>query len=92
MYEDGLYISHGSGNRVLAVVRDDGGDTLWIRNFDTIDSALGIMGENILAESDRSVIEQELARHKGYFLAAPERPEGGYKKIGFLRYSHAATA
>jgi hypothetical protein len=47
------------------------------------------MEDNILAESDRSEIEQELARHKGYFLATPERPEDGYKEIAFLRYSLA---
>ena len=65
----------------------DGGETLWIRNFATVDSALNIMEDNILAESDRSEIEQELARHKGYFLATPERPEDGYKEIAFLRYT-----
>lgn len=67
MYEDGLYISHGPENRALAVIREDGGKTLWVRNFATADSALDIMEDNILAESDRSEIEQELARHKGYF-------------------------
>ena len=87
-----LYISHGPANRALAVIREDRGDTLRIRNFETINSALDIMEENILAESDRSVIEQELARRKGYFLTAPERPEDGYKEIGFLRYSLATTA
>ncbi len=92
MYKDGLYISHGPENRALAVVRENGGVTLWIRNFEMIKSALDIMEESILAESDRSVIEQELARRKGYFTIAPERPEGGYKEIGFLRYSLATTA
>jgi hypothetical protein len=29
MYEDGLYISHGPENRALAVIREDGGKTLW---------------------------------------------------------------
>lgn len=92
MYQDGLYLSHSPENHVLAVIRENGGDTLWIRNFETISSALDIMEENILAESDLSVIEQELARRKGYFLVAPERPEDGYKEIGFLRYFLAATA
>jgi hypothetical protein len=87
MYEDGLYISHGPENRALAVIREDGGETLWIRNFATINSALDIMEDNILAKSDRSAIEQELARHKGYFLENPERPEDGYKEIAFLRYT-----
>jgi hypothetical protein len=87
MYEDGLYICHGPENRALAVIREDGGKTLWIRNFATVDSALDIMEDNILAESDRLEIEQELARHKGYFLATPERPEDGYKEIAFLRYT-----
>jgi hypothetical protein len=50
------------------------------------------MEENILAESDRSEIEQELARHEGYFLATLERPEDGYKEIAFLRYSLDQTA
>ena len=87
MYKDGLYISHGPENTALAVIRENGGNTLWIRNFATVDSALDIMEDNILAESDRSEIEQELARHKGYFLATPERPEDGYKEIAFLRYT-----
>lgn len=87
MYEDGLYISHGPKNGALAVIREDGGNTLWIRNFATVDYALSIMEENILAESDRSEIEQELSRRKGYFLATPERPEDGYKEIAFRRYT-----
>ena len=47
MYEDGLYISHGPKNSALAVVREDGGNTLWIRNFATVDYALNIMEENM---------------------------------------------
>jgi hypothetical protein len=37
MYEDGLYISHGPKNSALVVIREDGGNTLWIRNFATVD-------------------------------------------------------
>jgi hypothetical protein len=87
MHEDGLYISHGPMNSALAVIREDGGNSLWVRNFATVDYALNIMEENILAESDRSEIEQELARCKGYFLATLERPEDGYKEIAFRRYT-----
>lgn len=47
MYEDGLYISHGPKNSALAVIREDGGNTLWIRNFATVDYALNIMEENM---------------------------------------------
>jgi hypothetical protein len=89
MYEDGLYISHGPENRALAVIREDGGETLWIRNFATTESALNIMMDDniILAESDRSEIEQQLARQKGYFSATPKRPKDGYKEIDFWRYT-----
>jgi hypothetical protein len=79
MYEDGLYISHGPENYALAVIREDNGQTLWIRNFATAESALDIMEDNILAEVDRSEIEQELNRRKGYFSAKLQRPEDGYK-------------
>ena len=75
--------------KLLLPPRQSRGNSRDIRNFATVDSALDIMEDNILAESDRSEIEQELARHKGYFLATPERPEDGYKEIAFLRYSLA---
>jgi hypothetical protein len=87
MYEDGLYISHGPENRALAVIREDNGETLWIRNFATEKYALDIMEDNILADLDPAEIEQELSRGKGYFSAEIQRPEDGYKEIAFQRYT-----
>ncbi|MBB6143061.1 hypothetical protein HNQ77_001005 [Silvibacterium bohemicum] len=91
MYEDGLYISHGPENHALAVIREDNGQTLWIRNFATAESALDIMKDNILAELDRPEIEQELNRRKGHFSAELQRPEDGYKEVAFQRYTRQSV-
>jgi len=91
MYEDGLYISHGPENHALAVIREDNSQTLWIRNFATAESALDIMEDNILAELDRSEIEEGLNRRKGYFSAELQRPEDGYKEVAFQRYARQSV-
>jgi hypothetical protein len=86
MEKDGLYMSHGPEGRVLAVIREGNGQTVWIRNFATKESVLDILEEEVLQGHERSAISDYLSSKKGFYTDNFETPEGGFRSHAFMKY------
>ncbi len=86
MYKDGIYLHHGPDNHALAIIREDTGQTIWLRDFVNVEAALNVLEDEVLDQHDREAIEQELARHKGLFTSEIEPREDGYKDHAFTKY------
>jgi hypothetical protein len=63
---DGLYITHGIEGRALTIISENNGSTLWLRDFATLQSALDILEDDILAPHERSDIEVPPSRRRGF--------------------------
>jgi hypothetical protein len=98
LQKEGLYLFTGPNvsfpspsSNSLAVIVEDSGKTIWLRNFVSPEYALNVLDEDVLEDFDRDVIESELKRNGAYF-AEIERREGGYKDHAFQRYVLDLTA
>jgi hypothetical protein len=91
MFSDGLYITHSIEGRALAIVRENNGATLWVRDFASVESALDILDEDILAMYERSDLESALSRKQGFYAAEFNEPEEGFNGYAFLRYILASA-
>ena len=91
MFSDGLYITHGSEGRVLTIIRENNGGTLWIRNFVSVEVALDVLYEDILSMYDRSNIENVLSSGQGFYTAEFNEPEEGFNGYAFMRYVLASS-
>ncbi len=91
MFSDGLYITHGIDGRALTIIRENNGATLWLRDFATVQSALDILEDDILAPHERSDVEVPLSRRRGFYTAEFNEPEEGFDRYAFRRYIRAAS-
>ncbi len=91
MFSDGLYITHGIEGRALAIVRENNGATLWVRDFASVESALDILDEVVLAMYERSDLEKTLSERQGFYTAEFKEPEEGFNGYASLRYVLASS-
>jgi hypothetical protein len=91
MFTDGLYISHGIEGRALAIIRENNGATLWVRDFVTVKSALDILEDDILARHERLDIEVLLPSRRGFYTAEFNEPEEGLDGYAFQKYTLASS-
>jgi hypothetical protein len=91
MFEDGVYLSHGAQGHVLVIVREDGGATLWVRDFASVETALGLICDDILVEHERSAVASRLSGGRGFYTAEYEEPEDGFGACSFKKYALASS-
>jgi hypothetical protein len=75
----------------LTIIRENNGATLWLRDFATVQSALDILEDDILAPHERSDVEFPLSRRRGFYTAEFNEPEEGFDGYAFRRYIRAAS-
>jgi hypothetical protein len=86
LQEEGLHILPSKDGHALAVIVQDKGQTLWLRNFASIGDLLGILDDDVLEKHDRSGISEEFKKKGTYFSKTYGEPEDGLTDVAFKKY------
>jgi hypothetical protein len=85
LQKEGLYILPGDERHALLIIVKDQGQTLWMRNFATIEDLLNILEDDVLEGHDRSAIAAQFKK-RSFFTTEYAEPEGGFVDVAFKKF------
>jgi hypothetical protein len=88
VHDDGLYIMHSIDGHAFVLVKQEKGESLWIRDFASVKYALDLLTSDdmILSEDKRANIENSLAGRHGFYTTDFKMPDEGWYKCSFRNY------